>query len=420
MASVKKTKTSKGEIRYRVRFRNPDVERWRKTKAGAEHLVTEIEHQRMVGTYIDPESGKVPFGEYIAEWHDGRTKIRPSTRTQQKSLIVSRVLPEFGDVNVGDMSKRQITKWVGAMVREGLSPSTIRQCWLLVNAVLEDAVDNDLINKNPAAKVELPPIEKTEKITVTTVEVEQMAMALAELNPSYSVMTRLVGYTGLRFGEATGLQVHNVFVDIPGAGDAVTLDEAVDTYGVEGLGEFEGWLRVDVALKEYGGRIRDEDGNLRLERPKTSSSERDVELDPDLVRMLASHYASHGVGEEGLLFTNTAGNPIQRSTFRPTWNRVVAEVLGEGVTFNFHWLRDSHVNMLREADVPLESAQERLGHASIVTTRDVYGSTNRAKNREASRALRAKRLLPGGAVVGLASEKAEKAKAQLETPTPAS
>ncbi len=420
MASVKKTKTSKGEIRYRVRFRNPDLEQWRKTKAEADRLVTEVEHQRMVGTYIDPESGKVPFGEYIVEWHYGRTRIRPSTRSQQKSLIVSRVLPEFGDVNVGDMSKRQITRWVGTMVREGLSPSTIRQCWLLVNAVLEDAVDNDLIYKNPAAKVELPPIEKTEKITVTTVEVEQIAMALAELNPSYSVMTRLAGYTGLRFGEVTGLRVRKVFVDIPGAGDAVTLDEAVDTYGVEGLGEFEGWLRVDVALKEYGGRIRDEDGNLRLERPKTSSSERDVELDPDLVRMLASHYASHGVGEEGLLFTNTAGNPIQRSTFRRTWNRVVAEVLGEGVTFNFHWLRDSHVNMLREADVPLESAQERLGHASIVTTRDVYGSTNRAKNREASRALRAKRLQSGGAVVGLASEKAEKAKAQLETPTPAS
>jgi integrase len=41
---------------------------------------------------------------------------------------------------------------------------------------------------------------------------------------------------------------------------------------------------------------------------------------------------------------------------------------------NFHRLRHSAGHMLRELGVPLEVIQRRLGHASIRTTADIYGS----------------------------------------------
>lgn len=44
----------------------------------------------------------------------------------------------------------------------------------------------------------------------------------------------------------------------------------------------------------------------------------------------------------------------------------------EGLTF--HRLRHSAGHMMREAGVPLEVIQRRLGHASIQTTADIYGT----------------------------------------------
>ena len=44
----------------------------------------------------------------------------------------------------------------------------------------------------------------------------------------------------------------------------------------------------------------------------------------------------------------------------------------EGLTF--HRLRHSAGHLMRAAGVPLEVIQRRLGHASIRTTADVYGS----------------------------------------------
>jgi integrase len=50
----------------------------------------------------------------------------------------------------------------------------------------------------------------------------------------------------------------------------------------------------------------------------------------------------------------------------------------------FHRLRHSAGHMMREAGVPLEVIQRRLGHASIRTTADIYGSLPEKVDRAAA------------------------------------
>lgn len=410
MASVHKVKTKGGETRYRVRWRDPSgrpAEKWVKKKAQADRLAIEVEHRKLAGTYIDPDGGRERFETYAKIWHQSRTKLRDTTRSQQESLFRSRVFPAFGNMELGKIKKLDVQRFVASLNDEGLSGSTIRQCWLLVNGVLEDAVDNDMIGKNPARKAELPDeASHEEKTIIGPEEVEALANAIP---PHLSAMVRFVGYTGLRFGEAAGLETDRVFVEVPGV-EVVTLDVAVDRYGVDGLREFEGYVEVTKALKEVNGRVRDEDGRLRLGKPKTDATIRDFPLDPDLVMLLAEHYAHYGDGEEGLLFRSTAGTPLLRSNFRRTWTRSVKKVLGEDVKLKFHWLRDSYKNQLREAGVTLETQTELMGHApgSRVTARH-YGSRNQRLTREATRSVRYRRS--GGADVGL--EAKEEVKAQV-------
>lgn len=57
------------------------------------------------------------------------------------------------------------------------------------------------------------------------------------------------------------------------------------------------------------------------------------------------------------------------------------------VGLGLHDLRHAAVALMREAGVPLEVASRRLGHSSIRTTADIYGSPPKQVDEEAADAL---------------------------------
>jgi integrase len=66
------------------------------------------------------------------------------------------------------------------------------------------------------------------------------------------------------------------------------------------------------------------------------------------------------------------GGPLRRTLFRRrTWLPAVSDSVGEPC--RFHDLRHTHAALLIAEDVHPKVLQERLGHASIKTTLDVYG-----------------------------------------------
>ena len=74
----------------------------------------------------------------------------------------------------------------------------------------------------------------------------------------------------------------------------------------------------------------------------------------------------------GLLFTSPEGDLLRRTNFRRrTWLPAVQAIVGEPM--RFHDLRHSHVAQLIAAGEHVTIIQNRLGHASISTTINVYG-----------------------------------------------
>jgi integrase len=77
-------------------------------------------------------------------------------------------------------------------------------------------------------------------------------------------------------------------------------------------------------------------------------------------------------GDDGLVFTAPTGGPLRRNNFRRrVWIPAVTQSVGQ--PFTFHGLRHSHAALLIAAGQHPKLIQERLGHASITTTLDVYG-----------------------------------------------
>ncbi len=99
---------------------------------------------------------------------------------------------------------------------------------------------------------------------------------------------------------------------------------------------------------------------------------------------MAAHLArTVRTSPEELVLQAPGGGPVRATNFR---NRIYAPAIRrmglDGLTF--HRLRHSAGHMMREAGVPLEVIRRRLGHASIRTTADIYGTLPEKVDRAAA------------------------------------
>jgi len=107
--------------------RKLDAERW---------LRDELQRQDQ-GIWVDPAAGRVTVAEWSEGWPAGRVGLTEKTRAGYAGILISRVYPTFGQVQLGRVSRAAVTNWVSEMAAEGLSPSRVRNCFNVLAASLE-------------------------------------------------------------------------------------------------------------------------------------------------------------------------------------------------------------------------------------------------------------------------------------------
>ena len=128
-------------------------------KAAAEDQESKIRR----GLWVDPQLSRTTVEARAAVWLAGaRHTLKPKTIASYESLLRSRVLPAFGSRHLRAIKPSDITAWVGSMVSDGLSPSRIRQAHVILRLVLDSAVGDGYIARNPAVGIKLPKLEHRE------------------------------------------------------------------------------------------------------------------------------------------------------------------------------------------------------------------------------------------------------------------
>ena len=113
-------------------------------------------------------------------------------------------------------------------------------------------------------------------------------------------------------------------------------------------------------------------GDWLRKEPKTASSVRSITVSSFTAAALAEHLERFAAdGPDGLVFTNTAGNPLISSSFHthafgPALHRA-------GLRCRFHDLRHTSVALAIAAGAHPKAIQHRMGHSSINVTLDRYG-----------------------------------------------
>lgn len=208
MASVSRDPRLKG-TGYRVSYRRPDGSKTSKggfrLKRDAQAFADSVEVSKRQGAYIAESEALVTVGTLGRDWLTSHTAaVKPSTAHSDESAWRIHVEPKWGKRKVGSVRHTEVATWVAELSKEK-SPTTVKRCHGVLAAILDGAVRDRRIMSNPAREVKTPRKTAKPRAYLTHRQVERLAAA-----SKYPDLLRFLAYTGLRWGEATGLRVKHV------------------------------------------------------------------------------------------------------------------------------------------------------------------------------------------------------------------
>lgn len=295
----------------------------------------------------DPDARKRTWGDWVEEWWPTRD-IEASTRRVDLRRRELHLDPHWADVPIGAITRQRVKAWIADLRAAGAGPTTVQRCAHLLSASLSAAMDAEIIDSNPAARLKLAGSAKAMERYLEDDESaalwQQMPTQLDRL-----ILDTYLG-TGVRPGEGAGFHWNRFDLD------RATV-RVVETYDQE-----------DGTIKAYpkGRRIRD------------------LPLPPDLVDALRAWKAlreaagedleagcglkhSAGVCRSSLVLTSPSGTPLRvgnwdTRVFKPA---LVAAGVGHARVYD---LRHTYASRLLQAGVSLAEVGQLLGHVSPQTT----------------------------------------------------
>lgn len=275
MGYAEKRKDRFGEY-YRARFKKPDgkygtVQDARGatvrygTRREAVKAANDEESKVRNRKWKDPAAGQTTFGEYASQWYAAQD-LADSTMANYRRRLEQHLLPTFEEMPLAEILPTVVDTWERAERAAGYEEGSIRSWRMLLHTILADAVTAGLIDFNPVTKkrnrgkragrsVNRAP-EKVITDPLGALLIAERA-ALLSGRPDEFVMVLTKFWTGMRWGEITGLETGFVR---PAS------------------------IRVEWQLCEIdGGRI------VRI--PPKDDSYRDVDVPEFLASLLAAHIA---------------------------------------------------------------------------------------------------------------------------------
>lgn len=300
-------------------------------KKAAEKWVAEQSAAVQTGTHIAPRDASMTFRDWSARWLDGYAVNRASTVRQARSHV-RRLNEEFGDVELRDIRPSTVRTWLARLDHvEGLAPGTIAAYHARLRHILDDAVHDGVLVRNPCSRRTSPPSAKQRVFCPTTAQVWR----LHDLMPEHLRVSVLLGaFAGLRVAEAAALRVEDV-----------------------------DFIRGVVHPKVQRGA----DGVVPL---KTGGSDAAIPIPGDLTLLLSSSLQQF---PGGTLVTDGSGRSVGPWVIQRAVAKVRDEIDGAPDDFHFHDLRHYFASMLIASGSDVKEVQARLRHSSAKTTLDTYG-----------------------------------------------
>ncbi len=320
--------------RFQVRYFGPDGFRRTAsdtfaTKGDAARWLARTETDVARGQWLDPAAASVTLREYAEGWLLQRTvkgrPLAPRTVQTYRHSLDAHVLLRLGDYKLAGITPALVRTWhAETLARTG--PTAARQAYATLRAILNTAVDDDAIHRNPCRITGAGQPSSPERPLLDLETVEALAAAM----PTHLQTLCLVTFWAhLRIGEVVALQRRDVDI-----------------------------LRGKIRIERQHVELRT--GPLETE-PK-AASRRTVHLPAQALEVLSAHLADRPGLPTAPVFTRADGSLLRASHVQNAWTTARKRV---GVDHaHFHDLRHAGLTLTAQLGATTAEVMRRAGHSS--------------------------------------------------------
>jgi len=389
MASIKKETDAKGNIVYKVQVsagRDRRVKRsWRPEPGWSAKTI-----QRELNKFAAQLENELANGdvstrqeelEQLRQEEQERAKLKtlrqyadgvfmPSkeatfsenSRSSYRMYLDRHILPALGDFLLGEVSPAMLTKLLLDFQKSGKSHASVIKMYNILNGVFKMAFLDDSIKDNPMLKVPRPKPRKDEHAqeegdkAFTVSELRHILECLENEPLKWQVYISLVADTGIRRGEACGLQ----WSDVDFKSGTITIRRN---------------LQYTVSAGIY------------VTSPKNGKA-RKVDIGPDMLELLQRLRSAQADSCISKWIFTQDNSPEAMFPQSPTrYFKKFGERYGIA-DFHPHKLRHTSASLAITNGADVVSVSERLGHSDTSVTLRMYAHANEESIRRAGQTVR--------------------------------
>jgi integrase len=344
-------------------------------KTQARRALNEFRREVESGLKIDAD--KITFGEYAQQWHESREasgRLAPATLKRNMDIL-THLNSQLATVPLGEIDATVVRNLYTTLTRDGVGHRSLTMAAMQLRQIMRQAVNDDIILRNPCERVEAPKQQKSKKglaldkagvtrlvAALRSAESKEYPLAQDEQQRLTSDMAhvaavRLALSGGLRRGEILGLSWKDVDFNYAA-------------------------IKVSCSYSQVTGELRN---------TKTESGNRIISLDRQMLTDLerwksrqAEYLLSLGIEQNAdtPVITNGVGGRLDGNNLSRWWRKFQREYGFEGL--RFHDLRHTHATMLVSSGLNFKAISSRLGHSSVGITLDLYAHAQREDDERAA------------------------------------
>lgn len=423
MANIQKIQGKKG-IAYRIRVSygcNSEGNQIRKSftwtpEAGMSEREIQRELSKEVIDFENRVRGglvdrNIRFSEFSVKWIEEYVakQLSPKYRHEAEKLLVD-INKVIGHIPIQDLKKGDLQelyrilaekpyttfkrilnvngKQQAKKVSRYRSPSTIRHYHRIISAILTKATQWDYLEHNICLgkRIELPKCEKHDPKCLQDHDIRTLVECLKNAPIQYKTLIKLILYTGMRNGEAMGLE----WQDIDFSQNMISVRRVSQYLG--GIGVFtkepknKTSVRTIPVVPEVMGMLR-KYREWQVEQIKQVGELWKVNPDdPNEIFCDHWHQCVHKDDVKNVycsdthkcddyrdadrLFTQKNGIPMHPDTGLRWLKRLIAKT--DLPDIGIHSLRHTNVSIMLAKGVPLSTVAKLVGHSSPDTTMKIY------------------------------------------------
>ena len=366
--NIRKRKDGRWEGRYTAGYDPKTGKRIIKNVLGKtqaevrEKLITAMAECQ--GLDVSREADEHWVATWLKMWYElyAKPNVRTATANRYELIIETYTIPRIGNIKLKKLTTRHLQKLykellesgrihIGKNQSKGLSTTTVHSVHLMLHAVLDRAVKERLIPRNPCEYCVVP---KPRKLDMKVLSPEQIGAYLeAAQRRELLPMFYLELVSGLRKGELVALRWDDLDVQ----------------------------SRTISVSRQY---VRNPDGSLELTRPKTENSVRLVSIPQAAVDLLIQEHNKRQ--NNPYLFPS----PLTGEMYHPdsVVNLHKKLLKDAGLEhFRFHDLRHTFATTALQNGVDVKTVSSMLVHYDAGFTLRTYTHATRQKQDEAAQTM---------------------------------